>query len=255
MSDSKPVDTSYSHGPSLPPDQSASNPRRAFLQRGTAGIAAAVATAAASRQREFIAGNSQNVGDPTQWRLKKALAGGGALPDIGLYALNASRFLSGQEPYEVMATVTRPENDPRFVEVEESVHFILRFPSGYTATCMASYANHESRFFRIQGPLGWAGMDPAFGYNGLRLRHGMLVDEKNATTEITIDPNNQFAREIDHMSQCVVNDVTPHTPGEEGLHDQRIMEAIYESARTGRAVKLAAPAGPLRGPEPAEETF
>jgi predicted dehydrogenase len=48
--------------------------------------------------REFIAGNSQNVGDPSQWRLKKALAGGGALPDIGLYALNAARFLSGEEP-------------------------------------------------------------------------------------------------------------------------------------------------------------
>ncbi len=205
--------------------------------------------------REFIAGNSQNVGDPTQWRLKKALAGGGALPDIGLYALNASRFLSGEEPYEVSATVTRPDNDPRFKEVEESVHFILRFPSGYTATCMASYANHESRFFRIQGSEGWAAMDPAFGYNGLQMRHGMRVEGKNAITEIAIDPNNQFAREIDHMSQCVVNDATPHTPGEEGLHDQRIMEAIYESARTGRAVKIAPPAGPLRGPDPAEETF
>ncbi|MFP3600580.1 Gfo/Idh/MocA family protein [Paraburkholderia sp. SIMBA_053] len=205
--------------------------------------------------REFVAGNSQNVGDPGQWRLKKSLAGGGAMPDIGLYCLNAARFLSGEEPLEVFASVHRPENDPRFVEVEESVHFILRFPSGFTATCMSSYASHESRFFRLQGSKGWVEMDPAFGYNGLRLRHGMLVEGKSATTELQIDPQNQFAREIDHMSVCVKDDIQPHTPGEEGLQDQRITDAIYESARTGRAVKLAPPSAPTRGPEPQQETF
>ncbi|SAK99216.1 oxidoreductase domain-containing protein [Caballeronia fortuita] len=205
--------------------------------------------------REFIAGNSQNVGDPSQWRLKKSLAGGGAMPDIGLYCLNAARFLSGEEPREVVATVHRPEGDPRFVEVEESVQFILRFPSGLTATCMSSYASHESRFFRLQGAQGWVEMDPAFGYNGLRMRHGMLVDGKSATTEVQIDPQNQFAREIDHMSTCVSDDIVPHTPGEEGLQDQRIIEAIYESARTGRAVKLAQPGAPTRGADPQEETF
>jgi len=205
--------------------------------------------------REFIAGNSQNQSDPSQWRLNKALAGGGALPDIGLYALNAARFLSGEEPYEVSATLTQPAADPRFKEVEESVHFLMRFPSGFTATCMASYGCHESRFFRLQGTDGWAEMDPAFGYNGLRMRHGMLVEGKTANTEITIDPNNQFAREIDHMSLCVINDKIPHTPGEEGLQDQRIMDAIYESARTGRVVKISKPQGATRGPDPEEETF
>jgi predicted dehydrogenase len=205
--------------------------------------------------REFIAGNSQNVGDPSQWRLNKALAGGGALLDIGLYCLNAVRFLSGEEPQEVIATVYRPESDPRFVEVEASVHFILRFPSGLTATCMSSYASHESRFFRLQGAQGWVEMDPAFGYNGLRMRHGTLLDGKSATTEVQIDPQNQFAREIDHMSVCVKDDIVPHTPGEEGLQDQRIIEAIYESARTGRAIRLAAPAVPTRGPDPQMEEF
>ncbi|WP_244206987.1 Gfo/Idh/MocA family protein [Caballeronia pedi] len=205
--------------------------------------------------REFIAGNSQNVGDPAQWRLKKALAGGGAMPDIGLYCLNAARFLSGEEPQEVIATVHRPEGDPRFVEVEASVHFILRFPSGLTATCMSSYASHESRFFRLQGAEGWAEMDPAFGYNGLRMRHGTLVDGKSATIEVQTDPQNQFAREIDHMSLCVQDDIMPHTPGEEGLQDQRIIDAIYESARSGRPVKLAHPCALTRGPAPQEENF
>jgi predicted dehydrogenase len=205
--------------------------------------------------REFIAGNSQNVGDPAQWRLNKALAGGGAMPDIGLYCLNAARFLSGEEPLDVFASVHKPDGDPRFVEVEESVHFVLRFPSGLTATCMSSYASHESRFFRLQGAEGWVEMDPAFGYNGLRMRHGMLVEGKSATAELQIDPQDQFAREIDHMSVCVKSGITPHTPGEEGLQDQRIIEAIYESARTGRVVKIAKPGSPTRGPDPDEETF
>jgi len=205
--------------------------------------------------REFVAGNSQNVGDPSQWRLNKALAGGGAMPDIGLYCLNAARFLSGEEPQEVVATVHRPNDDPRFSEVEASAHFILRFPSGLIATCMSSYASHESRFFRLQGAQGWVEMDPAFGYNGLRMRHGTMIDGKSATTEVQIDPQNQFAREIDHMSVCVKDDIVPHTPGEEGLQDQRIIEAIYESARTGRAVKLAQPGMPTRGPDPQEEAF
>ncbi|WP_250454883.1 Gfo/Idh/MocA family oxidoreductase [Caballeronia sp. ATUFL_M2_KS44] len=204
---------------------------------------------------EFIAGNSQNAGDPGQWRLKRALAGGGPLPDVGVYCINAARFLLDEEPTEIIGTVMQPASDPRFREVEQSVHFILRFPSGATATCASSYGNHESRFFRVQGAKAWAEMNPAFGYNGLRLRKGMLVEEKNAATEITIDPVDQFAREIDHMALCVVRNRTPHTPGEEGLQDQRIIEAIYESARTGRVVKLSPPPGPTRGPMPDEEKF
>jgi predicted dehydrogenase len=138
--------------------------------------------------RDFIAGNSQNASDPTQWRLKRALAGGGPMSDVGVYCPNAARFISGEEPYEVLASTTQLSDDPRFTEVESSVHFVLRFPSGFTATGMASYAGHESRFYRVQGPQGWAEMNPAFGYNGLRLRHGMLVEGKNAATDIATDP-------------------------------------------------------------------
>ena len=205
--------------------------------------------------REFIATNSQNQGDPTQWRLNKQLSGGGSLPDIGLYCLNAARFITGLEPEQVIATVSRPDNDPRFTQVEAGVHFILRFADGLTATCIASYASHESRFFRVQGAEGWVELNPAFGYNGLQLRHGLLVDGKTAVTQLQIDPQDQFAREIDHMSSCVIRDVSPHTPGEEGLQDQLIMEAIYESARTGLAVRIAPPSSPPRGPDPEEEAF
>jgi predicted dehydrogenase len=56
------------------------------------------------------------------------------------------------------------------------------------------------------------------------------------------------------MSMCVQKNLQPHTPGEEGLQDQRIVDAIYESARTGRVVKLSPPSGPTRGPEPMEQS-
>jgi len=68
-------------------------------------------------------------GDPRQWRLNKALAGGGSMMDIGIYALNATRYLTGEEPAEVNAMSFTDRNDPRFKEVESNVVFQLRFPS------------------------------------------------------------------------------------------------------------------------------
>ena len=85
--------------------------------------------------RSFIATNSQNQGDPSQWRQKRALAGGGCLPDVGLYCLNAARFWSNEEPIEVFGQTFQPTGDPRFTEVEAGCNFTLRFPSGLLASC------------------------------------------------------------------------------------------------------------------------
>lgn len=200
------------------------------------------------KPREFIASNSQRQGNPGQWRQKKALAGGGALPDIGLYCLNAARFLSGEEPTEVFASTWSPKDDPRFREVEASVHFSLRFPSGFSATAVSSYDSHESRFFRLQGTDAWVGMNPAFAYQGLKMQSARLVDGHDTISEPAFPFKDQFAAELDHMADCVITGRQPHTPGEEGLHDQRIMEAIYQSAREARAVTIAPPSAPTRGP-------
>ena len=77
------------------------------------------------------------------------------------------------------------------------------------------------------------------------------MDEHNTILEPTIEAKDQFAAEMDHMASCVLENKQPHTPGEEGLQDHRLIEAIYESARTGRAVKVSPPTSPTRGPEPA----
>jgi predicted dehydrogenase len=199
--------------------------------------------------KEFISVNSQNMGDPQHWRLKRALAGGGALPDVGLYCINAARFISGEEPVEVIGNVWSTPGDARFKEVEESCQFILRFPSGFIASCSTSYAAHKSQMFRLNAAEATAEMNPAYAYNGNKLKITRVVDGKEQQSDIQMKEKNQFAAEMDHFAECLQQGKDVHTPGEEGLQDQRIIEAIYESARTHRPVKLKAP-GSTRGPEP-----
>ena len=189
--------------------------------------------------RGFVSSNSQQQGDSTQWRLKKSLAGGGCLPDVGLYCLNASRFLSGEEPTEVMATIFQPKDDPRFTEVEASCSFSLKFPSGFAATCTTSYDVHKSQFLRLEGTKAWAEISPSYGYHGNHLKWSHLEGEWEAEIVPQIEEKDQFALEMDHFAECILQRKTPHTPGEEGLKDHRIMEAIYESARTGQMVRVA----------------
>ncbi len=202
--------------------------------------------------RSYVATNTQNEDDPTQWRLNRKLAGGGCLPDVGVYCLNAVHFLTGEEPSEVFGYTVQPTGDPRFKEVEATCNFSLRFPSGLVAACNSGYAGHHSQMLRLEGSDAWAELAPAFGYHGIKLRSSRFMDGHETTMEPTIEDKDQFALEMDHMAECVMTNKQPHTPGEEGLQDQRLIEAIYESARTGRVVKVAPPARPTRGPEPSE---
>lgn len=212
-----------------------------------------IRTGKLGRLRQYIASNSQNQGDPAQWRQKLALAGGGSMPDVGVYCLNAARFLSGEEPSEVLATLRQPKDDPRFAEVEASCQVIARFPSGFTAIFNSGYDAHSSKFLRVEGVEAFAELNPAFGYHGIKLRYSKLVEGQEVMHEPSIEEKDQFAAEMDHMAQCVQKDLRPHTPGEEGLQDQRITDAIYQSARTGKPVKLTQPSAPTRGPEPVDE--
>lgn len=200
--------------------------------------------------------NGQHIGDPTQWRLNKKLAGGGSLPDIGLYCLNTIRYLLGEEPEWVNASVYSTPNDARFKEVEETVMFQLRFPSGVLANCTTSYGAHVARRYRcLADGGGWFGLDPAFAYNGLKMEASYAEGETEYKISPLIPQKNQFALEMDHMAECVMNNKEPFTPGEEGLQDQRIMEAIYQSAKDGKPVKLEkiTKMDPFRGTPPSKD--
>lgn len=172
--------------------------------------------------------------DPNQWRLKKDLAGGGSLMDIGIYALQAARYLSGEEPTEINAMMYNTPGDPRFKEVEETINFQLRFPSGILANCTSSYGYTPQSHYRVLGTTGWLDMDPATWYGGLRMR----VNRGNGIEEKELPVRDHFALEMDHMSGCVMENKEPLTPGEEGLRDITLMMAIYEAARTGKTVKV-----------------
>jgi predicted dehydrogenase len=175
------------------------------------------------------------IGDPGQWRLKKSMAGGGSLMDIGIYALQAARYLAGEEPVAVEAMTHTTPNDPRFLEVEENVTFQLRFPSGILANCASSYGAGLNRF-RVFKPGGWAELEPALNYGGLRMRvmRNGVVEER---PQPVVD---HFAAEMDHFSGCLVTGKESRTPGEEGLRDMRIIKAIYDAALAGKPVSLAA---------------
>lgn len=192
------------------------------------------------RVRIIDAINAQNIGDPGQWRLKRALSGGGSLPDIGIYNLNTARFLLGEEPEMVSAQIFTTPGDERFKEVEETVVFQLFFPSGAVSSNVCSYGIHEHRAYHCHGDKGGTfGVLNAFTYNGLEMDVSEVRDEKEWKSHpgMGAEPD-QFALEMDHFADCILNNKRPYTPGEEGLQDHKIMEALYESARTGKPVKL-----------------
>ena len=174
-----------------------------------------------------------------QWRHKKAMSGGGALPDIGLYCLNTARFLTGEEPVEISASLFSPPGDPRFAEVEETVSFTLRFPSNVMVNCLTSYGARDDKHQRLNFATAVADMPNAYSYEGQSLV--ITSREGNATqkAELRLQVPNQFAAEIDHMATCILEDRRPRTPGEEGVQDHVLMEAIYQAAETGQPVRLA----------------
>lgn len=178
--------------------------------------------------------NVQVEPDEGQWRLTDRLAGGGSLLDVGLYCLNTIRFLLAEEPVEVYAQTFSTPGDGRFEEVEETVAWQMTFPGGVIAHCSCSYGAAHARTLDVFGVDARLTLDPAFDYTDLRL----LVSRPETITEHRLPEADQFALEIDHFSACIEEDRQPFTPGEEGLQDQRLMAAIYRSAREGRPVKL-----------------
>jgi predicted dehydrogenase len=167
---------------------------------------------------------------PSGWRLKRALSGGGPLLDVGIYALQATRYLTGEEPTWVSGFTT-PGDAARFSEVEASVFWQARFPGGTVAQCGASFASASAGYIRAVGERGWFALDPAFNYSGIR---GSCSDG-HAFDFPDID---QFAAEMDDFARCIQEGVPSIVAGEEGLRDVAIMTAIYRSARIGVPVEL-----------------
>jgi predicted dehydrogenase len=154
-----------------------------------------------------VADHGFSIGDPTQWRLKRELAGGGSLMDFGIYSLQAARYVTGEEPVEIAAMTYTTPGDERFKEVEETINFQLRFPSGALANCSSSYGYSGQNRYRVVTSKGWFELEPATSYTGLRLR----VRRGNVLEERTLPQRDHFALEMDHLSECVM-DANPRSP-------------------------------------------
>jgi len=173
-----------------------------------------------------------DIGDPSQWRLDKALAGGGSMMDIGIYAINGARYMVGEDP--VWVTAQQTKTDPvKFKEgVDETIQFQLGFPSGAVASCLSTYQmNHLDRFF-MTGEKGFAELQPATGYGPIQGRtHKGELTQPHATHQ-TI--------QMDEMAGILLDGNTPVVPvdGEEGLKDLKIIDAIYAACKTGNRQEL-----------------
>jgi len=175
-------------------------------------------------------------GNPTRWRLKRALSGGGSLMDMGIYALQAARYMTGEEPIAVQAMESTDRSDPRFHEVEDQIDWQLLFPSGAIGACKSMYSANQNHIIAV-GDKGRIELEPATRYDGNHMWTGR--DEREH--EITPPPGpgkTQFAGQLDHLAECIVSGREPIVSGEEGLRDMRIIDAIYRSAREGRRIAL-----------------
>ena len=176
-----------------------------------------------------------NIGT-NEWRTNKALAGGGSVFDVGIYCVNAFRMFAGEEPIGIQGLVsTVDKGDPRFAEVEENAAWTMRFPSGVMATGTSTYGSDTGGFCRLHGPMGWLDVSP-YGYQGMHVQGWCAASLDAGAPAITIDETSkeldplQFTHETDHFSECILEDRTPNTPGEEGLADLVCIEGIYKSA-------------------------
>lgn len=166
-------------------------------------------------------------------RLQKDL-GGGTLYDIGIYCINAARYIFRDEPIEVFGFSANNE-EKRFKEVDEMFSAVLRFPEERLASFTTSFGASDISAYQIVGTEGDLRVDPGYEF-AADLKHHLTI--KGKTRERTFPKRDQFAPELIYFSDCIINDENPEPSGKEGLADVRIIRALYRSAATGQPVRL-----------------
>lgn len=172
------------------------------------------------------------IGDPTQWRLNKQLAGGGSMMDIGIYAVNGSRYMVGEEPIWVTAQETKTDNVKFKEGVDETIQFQFGFPSGAVASCLSTYnMNNLDRFF-LNAEKGFAELAPSTGYGPIKGRTNKGELTQPHVTHQTV--------QMEEMAGIILENKQPPVPvnGEEALKDLMIIDAIYLAVKTGKKVDL-----------------
>lgn len=175
------------------------------------------------------AGFAFKIGDPNQWRLNKELAGGGALMDIGVYALQLCRYMTGEEPTSIIASETKTDFQ-KFAQVDESIAWRMDFASGIHANCKTSYSLNNINYGEVFSEKSSVRLDPAYSYEGNKVFHN--------GKQIDLAQVDQFATEMDNFAQCILENKESKVSGTEGLKDLLAVEAIYRSIAERKQVSV-----------------
>ena len=169
--------------------------------------------------------------DPNEWRLKKALSGGGPLMNLGVYCVQSNRYVLGEEPLSVTAQFGPITDRKLFFEVEESITWQLVFPSGAVGTSSSNYNCNVDRFFASADD-GFFELSPAISYGPFKGR--------TSKGELNFPTINQQTTQCDEIAKVLLaNQPLPdHINGEEGWKDMKILNAIYEAASMGKMVPI-----------------
>jgi predicted dehydrogenase len=168
-------------------------------------------------------------------RLEKS-KGGGTLDDIGIYCINAARYLFQDEPIAVFATSAN-NGEKRFSEVDEMTSAILRFPSDRLATFTVSFGATKVAIYQVVGTVGDLRVDSAYGTQAIK--HTLTIEGEKQ--ERSFEPHDQLAAVFIYFSDCILRDKEPEPSGQEGLIDVQIIHALYRSIETGGFVNLDIP--------------
>jgi len=163
--------------------------------------------------------------------------GGGPEYDIGIYCMNAARYVFAAEPTQVFATATN-SGDKRFREVPETVHVLMKFPGNRVANFICSFGAADRSRYEIVGTKGSVICEPAYEY-AEGLAYELTIGEKKRRKQFA--KSDQFAPELIHFAKCVRSGRRPEPSGKEGLIDVAILEAIHRSIQSGRWESVAVP--------------
>lgn len=153
--------------------------------------------------------------------------------DIGIYAVNGARYMVGEEPIWVTAQETK--TDPvKFKEgIDETIQFQFGFPGGAVASCLSTYSMGNLDRFFLDGSKGFAEMQPSTGYGPIMGRTNKGPLDQPVTVHQTV--------QMDEMAALIFEGKQPVVPvdGYEALKDLKIIDAIYEAARTGKKITIS----------------
>jgi len=179
--------------------------------------------------KKITAGFGFLIGDPTQWRLKKAMAGGGPMQDLGIYCVQGICYTTGLEPIAVTAQEGPKTIADKFNEVEQSLKWQFEMPGGIIAEGEASYG-HGLNFLKAEAEKGTFELSPAYNYGGMKGKIG--------ETPMNFPNVNQQAKQMDGIALSIKNNQTSIVPGELGKRDVKIVAAVYEAMRTGKKITI-----------------